>query len=905
MGEVYRATDSNLKRQVAIKVLPAAVAADADRLMRFQREAEVLAALNHPNIAGIYGLEKTPECTALVMELVEGEDLSHRIAQGAMSIDDALPIAKQIADALEAAHEQGIVHRDLKPANIKVRADGTVKVLDFGLAKAMDPTAGRGPSRAGSGTGEATPYNSPTMTSPAMTEMGMILGTAAYMAPEQARGKAVDRRADIWAFGCVLYEMLTGRRAFEGDDVPDLLVAVLSKDVDFSVLPATTPPGLRHLIARCLDRNPKTRLQHIGEARIALDQAVAGGPAPAGSAAAVSSPIWRQPLAWALVAAVAAVTFAATSWLRPTDPLAAAPVVRFAVELPSGAAAQGGASSRGAVTAGSLVGDLVDFTNPTNREIAISPLGTDLAFEWQQNLWVRRLNEEQSMKLTEGSNDVRAPFFSPNGRYIGFFALEKVWRVPVAGGPAEEIGGPIPGRPFGVDWADDGHVYVGVGGHIARLPENGGSLETVVQVKENEAAADPQLLPGGEWVLFSLRGGTATWDQAQIVAESLRTHERRVLVAAGRSARVTTSGHLLYVVNGTLYGRTFDNGTLTATSDPVKLVEGVRVVNVNVTGSSYYDVSPRGDLIYVPDLAREAPVRMAWLDRKATETRLSAGTGSIAMARLSPDGRRIAAVVRGTGNRIDLWLFYTDRAGGQPLTSVGTNNFPVWSSDSQRIYFARSNSANPSATGVWQIDADIGGEGKQVAQGAAGVGEFTAPLSISADGKRLAVQSLNPKGASIAFLRLDGGSTYEHLAAPAAVGPSLSPDGRFVAYAAASNAGEAVYVQEIATGWRRMISSGLGTQPIWSRSNEIFFLSGDALKSVRVVSADLKAFAEPVTLFSRPGGLVSYDPTADGQRFLVVVPDGAAPAKIAYDIRVVLNWFQELEAKAPGGRRQP
>ena len=401
MGQVYRATDTKLKRQVAIKILPPALAADADRLARFQREAEVLASLNHPNIAAIYGLEDADGVKALVMELVEGEDLSQRIARGAIPLDDALPIAKQIAEAFEAAHEHGIIHRDLKPANIKVRPDGAVKVLDFGLAKALDPS----PS--------ATDVSQlPTITSPAMTRMGVIMGTAAYMSPEQARGKAVDKRADIWAFGCVLFEMLTGKRAFEGDEVSDVLAAVLRQDVDLTALPVATPPRLRRLLARCLDRDPRMRLRDIGESRVEIDKIIMGAADEAVASpttASVAAPRWRRVLPWA-VAAVAFIAAGTTLLLwAPWRPLPAAAPLRLEATL--------GADASLVIAGGGGA--------PAGNAAVVSPDGSQLAFVAQPHgggaprLYVRRLDQLTATPLA-GTEGAAGPFFSPDGQWLGF-----------------------------------------------------------------------------------------------------------------------------------------------------------------------------------------------------------------------------------------------------------------------------------------------------------------------------------------------------------------------------------------------------------------------------------------------------------------------------------------------------
>ena len=462
MGEVYRAIDSNLKRSVAIKVLPASVAGDADRLARFQREAEVLAALNHPNIGAIYGLEKTPDFTALVMELVEGDDLTSRIARGAIPIDEALPIAKQIADALEAAHEQNIIHRDLKPANIKVREDGTVKVLDFGLAKAMDPP----------GSSSMDAMHSPTLSVHATTQ-GVILGTAAYMAPEQARGKAVDRRADVWAFGAVLYEMLTGTRAFAGDDITILLASVLKDEVRWDALPADVPAQIRRLLRRCLEKDPKRRLSAIGDARLELDDAGSG----VDEAAAASAPAPLKPAAWrrAMPAVIAALAVGSAGtfgwWLKPVHQ--AQPVIRVTDTLPAGQL-------------------------PTGRNglwLAISADGSTLVYGANQQLFIRATNALAATALA-GTEGATAPFFSFDGQWIGFSAGGKLKKVSARGGSITTI---CDTPASSASWGTDNQILLaGVSGRgVFRVPASGGNPEVLIPPSPNVSAHYPQMLRGG------------------------------------------------------------------------------------------------------------------------------------------------------------------------------------------------------------------------------------------------------------------------------------------------------------------------------------------------------------------------------------------------------------------------
>ncbi|MEO7134339.1 MAG: protein kinase, partial [Vicinamibacterales bacterium] len=664
MGEVYRAADTNLKRQVAIKVLPTAVAADADRLARFQREAEVLAALNHPNIAHIHGLEKSDGTTALVMEFVEGPTLADRIAQGAIPLGDALPIARQIAEALEAAHEQGIIHRDLKPANIKIRDDGTVKVLDFGLAKAMEPV----------GASSANAMNSPTISMHA-TQAGIILGTAAYMSPEQARGKAVDRRADIWAFGAVLYEMLTGQLAFKGEDISETLASVLRQDVDWGALPPSTPVSVRRLMARCLDRDVRRRLRDIGEARIGLDDpaALTIGDAEGVPAFAPPQPLWRRAIPVVLTAIVASALAGTAAWyvsLRRSTPVA---VTRFSLTVPEGQPF-------------SALGGL-------RHLIAVSPDGAQLVYGAASRLYLRSMSQldVKAIQGTEGYQSVTEPVFSPDGRSVAFFAFadRTIKRIAVMGGAAVTI---CPAdEPFGISWGPDSIVFGQGSKGIMRVSPNGGTPDVLVRVKDGEQAHGPQLLPGGQYVLFTLATGTSRdrWDKARIVVQSLKSGELIPLIEGGSDARYVPTGHIVYALNGRLYAVAFDLQRLQVTSGPVPIVEGVRRAAAGVTGAADYSFSSTGSLIFIPGPVSTSSslLEIALFDRKGGSEPLKLPPGPYLMPRVSPDGTRIAF---GTddGKEAIVWIY--DLAGTtsrRRLTFGGNNRFPIWSADGKRVAF--------------------------------------------------------------------------------------------------------------------------------------------------------------------------------------------------------------------------
>jgi len=631
-------------------------------------------------------------------------------------------------------------------------------------------------------------------------------------------------------------------------------------------------------MARCLDRNPKTRLQHIGEARIVLtdtggdeDISTAATPAPA-------RPFWRQPAAWMLPTAVAVVAAGLTWWLaRPAAPTWSSPVTRFSVALP-----QGG-----------------DFINPTSREIAISPAGSAVAFEWNQQLWIRRFEEREPALLVPGVVDVREPFFSPDGRYIGFFSNEQMMRVASSGGPPEVVGGPIPERPLGVSWADDGYIYVGLGGDIARLPEVGGTPDIVIDVPDGQYASGPQLIAGGRWMLFSLLDGLRDWDEAQIVAQSLESGERRVLVSSGRAGRLTPTGHLLYVFGGVLYARVFDEDAIAVSGGAVPLVSDVRTGAANYTGAAYFDVSPRGDLVYMEGATGPfSPSRLSWLDRSGRETPLPIEAQPFYRVSLSPDGRRIAAAVRPSQQQSDIWLYAGDRPGAQRLTSMGAADSPVWSADGAWVYYNCFDISRPQSSGVCRRRADLSSDAELVLE----TGEIQ-PRSVSADGRVLAAFLLKAQTVELALISLgDSPPRMSVLQTPGlARNPSLSPDGRFVAFETDDGSGDfAVYVMEVATGRLQMISAGVGLNPIWSRTgDEIFFWSDADMRSVKVISTDRLEFTTPVTLFTRPAHRNEFDVTADGQQFLHVVPDRDADAPARLEIQVVLNWFEELRSRVP------
>jgi Tol biopolymer transport system component len=873
MGEVYRARDVKLGRDVAVKVLPDAFAADPDRLVRFRREAQVLASLNHPNIGQIYGFEDCfstgsgqAAVAALVMELVEGEDLAARIARGPIPIAEAMPIARQIADALEAAHEQGIVHRDLKPANIKLRRDGTVKVLDFGLAKALDPDSVA-----------VNAMNSPTITAP--TSLGVILGTAAYMAPEQAKGKAVDKRADIWAFGVVLYEIVSGRRGYEAEDVSDTLAAVLTREVDFTALPADLPPRLRTLIRDCLVRDPKQRLRDIGDARLVLDRLITGTPdvdAPAASTIVTAPPVtvWRRGLPWsvAVVALAAAGAFAGMAFNRPAaEPR---PVTRSEYRTK----------------------ELAGF-------VALSRDGTKLAFtsvEGGNSLVVRLMDQFEGKRLT-GSEGAEFPVFSPDGAWIAYTARSSpptIKKIPIAGGTPITVG---PGS-FGAGgvwgfWGNEEIIVYGSSRGLMRLSAGGGTPEPLTTVDETQEATHerPQFLPDGKRLLFTVTPKNG--DRPKFAVLDLASGKYQTLVSAGFNGRYVPTGHLTFVRGSALLALPFDLQRLSVIGAEVPVVDGVSTVGP--TGTGDYAFSDTGVLVYSEAITPNGTV-FAWADRKGALRALPnqvnrlRGTG-----RLSPDGRRIADAIT-TGKDRDIWV--TDVTRGTPtrLTFGGNSDFPAWAPDGSRVFYG---AANNGKFGVYSVAVDGSSKPQLVIETAA----RPRPLSLTPDGRTLLYSQSGPDRVTrvmVLNLAAEGAARQPHPLRETATSDreaELSPDGKWVAFASVETGTSEIYVMPFpGPGAKVRVSTASGATPRWTRGGrELLYWLGGAgnlsLMSVSVGSGPTFAPGPPQELFRLSLG-TTWDPAPDGDRFLVEVLSTEQTGSV---IATVTNWFDELRVRAP------
>ena len=894
MGEVYRARDTRLQRDVALKILPETFASDPERLARFEREAQVLASLNHPHIASIYGFEDfgggSPSASsirALVLELVEGDTLADRIARGPLPVDEAISIAQQITDALEAAHEQGIVHRDLKPANIKVRPDGTVKVLDFGLAKAISPVAAMSPGAS----------LSPTITSPAMTQMGVILGTAAYMSPEQAKGREADKRSDVWAFGAVFYEMLTARRAFDGEDMSDTLASVLKSEPEWAHLPPDVPSAIRVLIQRCLTKDRRQRVADISAAKFVLNELGHIGEARARTSGSVPVPVSRRRVLLPVLAAsvVTAIVAGAAAWaLRPTPP---APVVaQFEFGLPEG----------------------LSFTGTSRQTVAISPDGTKVAYLANGRVYVRSIGELEPRAVPGIDSDpaMLLPVFAPDGDSIAFFTQGQngLKRIPVSGGTASPIA-TLSVPPFGMSWSAEG-ILVGQGAAgIVRVPAAGGPPEQVVSVAADEWAHGPQMLPGGRTLIYTLAKGSdeARWDKAQVVAHSLVDGTKRVLLEGGSDARYLPSGHLVYVFSGTIFAVPFDAESLTVTGTPVPVIVGVRRTTGLVTGSAQLAVSTNGTLAYLPGPASPSTTRSLLIgDGSSEPVALKIPPGQYVHPRAAPDGKTIA-VGRNDGQESDIWTY--DLSGAteiRRLTFGGNNRFPVWFSDSRRVTFQ---SARDGDRGIFWQNADGTGTAERLTTAAAG--EEHVPESWSRDGTRLLFAVVKGASRALWVFTLEGRKTepFGNVQSRGSFSATFSPDGRWVAYAftdgtgGLTSANRGVFVEPFPpTGEKYQVPKvGVDFHPVWAPDGTRIFVVPAAAQptaAVPVVTRPSIAFGTATVLprIPRPGLLLSdvrgYDVLSDG-RVISTTAGDAANAALRPEVHVVLNWFEELKRLAP------
>jgi serine/threonine-protein kinase len=881
MGEVYRARDTQLSRDVAIKVLLSTVATDAERIARFSREAQVLAALNHPNIAQIHGIDNSTAVSALIMELVEGPTLADRIALGAIPIDEALPIAKQIAEAIEAAHEQAIIHRDLKPANIKLRDDGTVKVLDFGLAKATESAA--------------SAAESPTLSLQG-TAAGVILGTAAYMAPEQARGKAVDRRADIWAFGCVLFEMLTGQRAFQAADVTDTIVALLTKEPDWNLL-APSSSSIRPLLTRCLAKDRKLRLQAIGEARFQIDQMLSGASTEAPALSGAATTPWRAILG--VAATVASVAVIAT-WVL-TRPSATAPpqLSRFEI-VPTPALAS---------------------PNGSDRDIGISPDGRYIVYrggERGAQLILRPLDSIEARVIPIGTGNARQPIFSADSQWIGFFDGPDLKKVSIAGGAAIGIARSL-SASRGASWGADDRIIFGIsvqGKGLYSVPASGG--EPAVLTTPDAAQGEtnhwyPSVLPGGRGVLFTVtaRDAAAT---ARVAVLDLKTGKHKTLTRGSQAEYVP--GGLLYVADGTLHAVRFDLEKLELIGNPVPVVEGV---STRGGGAANYAVALTGILVYLPTEVKNSRT-LVWVDRKGNETPIPLPPRVYDEPRLSPDEKHIAVSVLDQAS--DIYIVDVDQASSPRRLTFGGgyNAAPTWMPDSKRIVFRSRRDGGPGSVYVQSADGTGAADRLTSSQ------YWQSPSFVTKDGRTVLAYENRP-GTASDVVRISvgapGGPDSSSAAHPAEAqfliqtpfyetNPVISPDGRYIAYQSNESGGRnEVYVRPFpnVNDGRWQVSSNGGVAPVWAQSGrELFYLDlTNRLMAVPLqISAGIFDPGVPVrqsdTAFAHgqePWAPRAYDVSHDAQRFLVAREQAVADTS-RLRLIVALNWFEELKTKLAG-----
>jgi Tol biopolymer transport system component len=882
MGEVYRATDTKLKRDVAIKVLPAAFTEDKERLARFEREAQLLAQLHHPSIASIFGLEESSGTRALVMELVEGPTLAERLEQAPLPLNEALAIAVQIAQALEAAHDKGIVHRDLKPQNIKASGEGSVKVLDFGLAKAMDPTAGS-PSAADLAR-SPTLLNSPTLTAVQGTQLGVILGTAAYMAPEQARGAAVDKRADIWAFGVVLYEMLVGRTLFAADTVTDTLAGVLKSEIDFSQLPASTPPAIRRLLRRCLERNPKNRLHDIADARLVLEDTLAGrepeSSAPLG-AVTQAPPSWRNLWLRPLIGlALGAAGFAIVerTLLKPVKP-PFPETMRVALLPPEGTLSSGPFDL-------SLDGRMVVF----------SAVGADGVGA----LYVRALDSLEARRLP-GTEGAEVPFFSPDGRSVAFFGDKKLRRIDLAGGPPRDLA--AVSDPRGGSWGSAGVIVYAPdsGGPLFRIAANGGVSTAVTQLDPARAETAhrwPQFLPDGVHFVFMSRKPTSP--RLALEVGSIDSGERRKLTEADSSARYA-AGTLFFQRKTTLFGQRFDLATWSLLGDPQPLAEQAWI-NPDTDGLVAFAVASDGRLAY--RRGGIAETQLAWLTRDGRRERTVGEAGSRVNPLLSPDERRILVSGSGQGQVLEnspLVLIDDASSIETRLTSPERDaSTALFSPDGSRVLFSDDRNG---PFDLFELKVDEPGKDVAVLTSP----HWKYPESWSSDGRFVVYTEVDPekRGDLWVLPRTGNAKPYPFLATAAAEsGARFSPDGRFLAYVSDESGREEVYVQPFPANsvkWKVSAAGGFGAA--WrGDGRELFYIStAFQMMSVTVTpTASGLAFGLPQVLFRVPVRRTvgasgrDYSVSRNGQRFLVFERLGDSEAS---PIVMVLEAAGKAESK--------
>jgi serine/threonine protein kinase len=875
MGEVYRAKDLKLGRDVAIKVLPEEFAKDTDRVARFQREAKLLASLNHPNIAGIYGLEESDGTHFLVLELIEGNTLADRLKRGAVPVEESLKLALQIAEALEAAHEKGVIHRDLKPANIKVTPEGKVKVLDFGLAKAF------------AGDSEDTNLsNSPTLSVTA-TQQGIILGTAAYMSPEQASGEAVDKRTDIWAFGVVLFEMLTGRSLFEGNNVSQTLASVIKSEPEWQTLPSNLHPRIRFLLERCLKKESKKRYHDIADARVDIQEVLADPSGVFVQTVTTSKPRkrLRVGLSWVATALILGGIIVGVSvwYLKPSEPRR---VMRFDYDVPEGQ----------------------QFSDVTYQpSLAISPDGRQIVYGTPKGLYLRSIDELTAKPIAGTEGATGGPFFSPDGKWIGYVSAadRQLKKISINGGAPVTLCSVTTPYIFGVSWnADNTIVYGQVPGDIMRVSGNGGTPESLVKTK-SASSVYPHILPDRKSVLYTDSAGAT---HGIIMVHSLESGETKELFP-GFAVGYLPTGHIIYGLpnDDNLYAIPFDPDTLKVKGGPVPIVEGVMGHGVQCA------VSDAGTLVYMPGTmggASGAELTPVWVDRKGKEEPIAADPDNYLFPSISPDGTKVALTVGFGSNEEDIWIYDLVHKNRTRLTFDEANDrFPLWAPDGKRIAFMSVRDEKP---GIYWRKADGTGTDELLAA-ESGVAFF--PRSWSDDGKMLIyVENIGGTNPDIGAISMEGDHAKKQLLHDKhmEVDPRISPDGRWMVYSCNESGQYEVYVRPYpeVDGGKWQVSTDGGVWPLWSPDGrELFYRSGDKYMGVPLKTEPSFSFETPNLLFQgtyvipSTSFLSNWDISPDGKRFLMIKQltaagsesTSAGPSKI----NIVLNWFEELKERVP------
>lgn len=867
MGSVYRANDTQLGRQVAVKVVRAQFTEDPDRVARFSREARLLASLSHPNIATIHGFEESSGVRFLVLELVPGATLAERLARGPLPVREALGLAAQIAGAIEAAHDGGVIHRDLKPANIKIAPDGRVKVLDFGLAKAFAPEPGapinaEAATRAASGTGA-----------------GMVLGTPTYMSPEQASGEEVDKRTDIWAFGCVLYDMLTGKTAFGCETRSDTIAAILTRDPDWSRIPADLPSSIRCLLRRALDKDPKRRLRDAGDARIEIEDAIAArheasGVSSGGPGSGRTGRRNRIELAAGAIT-LAAISAAGAWMLKPTASQANRPAVQFTLALPAGEHLDG-----------------LDYP-----AVVLSPVETHVAYVASRGgpprLFVHALSalDGQPIEDTEGA---LSPFFSPDGEWIGFFADGKLKKVRVTGGAVTTLCDASIG--FGGAWDQGGTIVYapGNGSALWQVPADGGTPHPVTKLDTARGEFShrwPELIPGVDAVLYTA-GTEGSWDDAEIVVQSLKSGVRHTVLRGGTNPKyLAGSSLLLYARGGSVFAVSFDAGSGKTTAGATPVLSGVLESS---DGAIQLSASRAGSLAYLTGDAEVAARRLVWMDRQGNMQPLAAPPRAYSSPRLAPDGLALAVTITGA-ERDEVWTYNIAQNALAQVTFEGGGS-PVWSSDASRIIFSASRDGPPAV--FWRHRDGSGADERLTRSPRAHV-----PNSASPDGRTLALVEYDPAaGRHILLLNVDDRALRPFLgSAVNEKAPAFSPDGRWVAYVSDESGRDQVYIAAAGDPKRRAtVSTDGGSEPVWRRDGaELFFRSANGMMAAAVATRPNLVVRPARLLFegvfdtggaSRP----AYDVSADGTRFLMVTRRESERPQ--HELRVYLGAITRLPA---------